>query len=101
MDHIKSVIRRVINGVTSGMSPFMQRYPPGHYYSPVPNLSDALSRSEAVYSKRLDKNCPGVHLQEAKQLELLDRFISLNSKFNLPLLENANFRYYGKMVISH
>lgn len=78
------------------MSPFMQKYPPGHYYSPVPSLSDALSHNETVYSKRLNKNCPGVSLQEAKQLELLDRFISLSSEFNLPLLENVDFRYYGE-----
>ncbi len=48
-----------------------QWVPPGHYYSPIPSLDD-VQRREAVIFGAVPREVPGVDLNEAGQLELLE-----------------------------
>ena len=94
MKKIRNTIKRGINGFRSFKSPFMQKYPPGHFYSPIPQLHEALSSQQAAYAHRFERECPGVDLQEQEQLSLLDKFRTLYVDFDLPEQPQESYRYY-------
>ena len=45
---------------------------PGHYYSPIPNLREVVDRKARLFDRSL-RNIPGVDLNVAGQLELLNK----------------------------
>ncbi len=52
-------------------APFLTTYAPGHYYSPIPRLSEALQASKRVAGIR---TLPGIDLRDAGQTALLQSF---------------------------
>lgn len=50
-----------------------QFVPPGHFYSPIPNLEDVAAREQAIFH-RIPRTVPGIDLNEAEQLALFDSF---------------------------
>ena len=46
--------------------------PPGHFYSPIPDVKDLQSNRERVFG--FPPSIPDVDFNEGRQLELLDRF---------------------------
>ena len=47
-------------------------YEPGHYYSPVPSISDLKAREQEIFCQ-IPNHIPGIDLQAEKQLGLLDK----------------------------
>jgi hypothetical protein len=43
--------------------------PPGHFYSPIPAISEIKAREQAIFGE-VPRSLPGVNLNESKQLEL-------------------------------
>jgi len=52
---------------------FLKFAPPGHYYSPFPDIADVCARQEGLLD-RAGSDIPGIDLNEAGQLILLDEF---------------------------
>src|SRR5215468_816860 len=52
--------------------PALRFAPPGHFYSPLPDLEDVARRGAELF--RSSVSIPGVELNEAAQLALLERF---------------------------
>ena len=74
-------------------SPFLRTFPPGHFYSPIPSLSDVLSKENLLF--RLDlKECPGVDLREEEQLKMLDQLALYYKDLPFPELPTTSCRYY-------
>jgi len=46
--------------------------PPGHYYSPIPARADLEARAATIWPDPPPRELPGIHLNEAGQLALLD-----------------------------
>ena len=67
-----SRLRAELERVTSERDQFRTWVPPGHFYSPIPSLSD-VRREEARIFDSVPEEIPGVDLNEAGQLRLLDR----------------------------
>lgn len=73
---------------------FVTSYPPGHFYSPLPDREEVERVALRIYGDPPPDTLPGIHLQEARQLELVERL----SKYykNLPYADHKrdNWRYY-------
>jgi hypothetical protein len=65
----------VADGDGDGQVQGVGSYPPGHFYSPIPDLADVWAHADAVWAQRRD--LPGVDLQEEAQLALVDTFAAL------------------------
>jgi hypothetical protein len=62
-----SIVRAAALGVRLPRSPFIRSYPPGTFYSPIPSAEDVPTSID-----KLSRDIPGVDLNEAGQLALLD-----------------------------
>lgn len=73
--------------------PPMNFAPPGHYYSPHPNLDEVEARSRELFGI-CPENLAGIDLNPAAQLDLLDKFATHHAA--LPWSENHRppLRYY-------
>lgn len=75
-------------------APFITTYYPGHYYSPIPSMSDAL---KAVEHSAGRTTLPGIDLREAGQTELLDTFAPMAASipFGPPGADTGCRYHYG------
>ena len=96
--------RRLIN---SNGYRFLRVFPPGHYYSPIPDYSEISEQSFSIFGKDV-KELPGIDLREREQIDLIDGFRHYYS--DLPWsdeVRDETFRYrfdniyfsYGDVVI--
>lgn len=66
--------------------------PPGHFYSPIPSL-DEVKRDEHRLFER-SRDLVGIELNEARQLELLNRFRRYYAELPFPEHKIAEYRYF-------
>jgi hypothetical protein len=66
-----------------------QAWPPGHYYSPIPSLDDVSRYERQIFGVRT--SIPGVDLNEAAQLEQIERLGPATA--DIPFGEEADPRY--------
>ena len=52
---------------------FIRAFPPGHYYSPIPDSKSVLASARAIFDQGVEQ-CPGIVLREEAQLELVEVF---------------------------
>ena len=78
---------------TAGSEPFVTWSPPGHFYSPVPDMDEILRQADRIFERpdRLD----GVDLNEAGQLELLTTLVELCRDVEFPAQPHAGSRYFS------
>jgi len=72
--------------------------PLGHFYSPIPSLTEIKAKENEIFSKQLTKKVPGINLNEEAQLELFEEF----SKYYLSLPfkphKKENLRYFYENI---
>jgi predicted O-methyltransferase YrrM len=73
--------------------PKVEYYPPGHFYSPLPDLKYISEQCARVFSAV--EECPGVELRLSAQLSLLDQFGEIVPEFAWPSAPNIVRRYYS------
>ncbi|WP_414584587.1 class I SAM-dependent methyltransferase [Scytonema sp. PCC 10023] len=78
-------------------SPFLRFFPPGHFYSPIPSLSDVLSKENLLFRQDL-KEFPGVDLREEEQLKMLDQLALYYEELPFPEQPNTSSRYYYQNI---
>lgn len=57
--------------MTMENDPFLRFAPPGHFYSPIPSLSDIEDKKAVLWSR--PENIPGINLNPTKQLALIEK----------------------------
>lgn len=67
--------------------------PPGHFYSPIPDVADIKSRATAIFD-RSATSLPGINLNEKRQIELLKAFQSYYDTQPFTAQQQENRRYY-------
>jgi methyltransferase family protein len=70
-----------------------QFVPPGHFYSPIPAISD-LRRDHARLFREPTRTLPGIDLNERQQLELLAGFKSYYADLRFPEEKTSGQRYF-------
>lgn len=66
--------------------------PPGHFYSPIVNKEDVLSRADILYQNK--EVFDGINLDVKKQIKLVQSFKKLNPPFTET--PSSQFRYFYK-----
>lgn len=78
-------------------SPFLRTFPPGHFYSPIPSLSDVLSKENLLFRQDL-KEFPGVDLREEEQLKMLEQLALYYEELPFPEQPSTSSRYYYQNI---
>src|SRR4029077_8610961 len=68
--------------------------PPGHYYSPMPDLADFAKREPSLYAA--GQSFPGIDLRDAAQLELLQALAPWQHDLPFPDERGSQHRFYYK-----
>jgi hypothetical protein len=75
-------------------NPFLRAARPGHYYSPIPEMSEVEARQEQLFDRRRQE-VPGIDLREPEQLDWLetcrDGLAEAPSQWRRYKLDNAFF----------
>ena len=84
---------RVISLVISENYQFLRHSPPGHFYSPIPDIKEIRANSKVIFNRSV-KEIPGVDINENIQLGFAQDFVGLYS--DIPFSDNKvdNCRYY-------
>jgi Methyltransferase domain len=69
-------------------------HPPGHFYSPIPDLRDVKAREKDIWRREAAKEIPGIDLNEQAQLELLDRLKAYYAEQPFTEEPTPHRRYY-------
>jgi len=69
----KSVLRRLLG---SDNFAFVRDYPPGHFYSPIPDLRELRQQARVTRDGAVE-NLAGIELNEMRQLQMVDRFAQI------------------------
>lgn len=67
--------------------------PPGHYYSPIPDIEEIAARPHVTLEEHAGV-LPGVDLNVNAQLELLDQFSPYHDELSFPATPSETSRYY-------
>ncbi|MFB2771543.1 class I SAM-dependent methyltransferase [Pelatocladus sp. BLCC-F211] len=73
-------------------SPFLRTFPPGHFYSPIPNLSDVLEKEDLIFQNK--KEFPSIDLREEEQLKMLELLALYYEELPFPEQPSTSSRYY-------
>lgn len=76
------------------VAPFLTFAPPGHFYSPIPLLDDAVAHVTAVFDEPA-QTIPGIDLRLEAQLELVDELAPLHADFDPPAEPTDGRRYFA------
>ena len=85
---------RLRGGPSSKDTP--SRFPPGHFYSPIPDLSEVRARGASIFGD--PDSLGGIDLGEEHQLELLRRFAELYPSVPFPERPTQGARYYYENI---
>lgn len=77
---------------TSANNEFL-RFAPGHFYSPLPDLKAVRAHSERIFDLSVN-DVPGVEMNEAAQLELVDKFANYYDEMPFSEKRVDDSRYY-------
>jgi hypothetical protein len=67
--------------------------PPGHYYSPIPDLEEIKSRHSKIFNDQTT-SMGGIDLNERTQLQLLETFSDYYPDMPFPESKSEDFRYH-------
>jgi hypothetical protein len=80
-------------GLKAELDSLKKPFPPGHFYSPIPNLQSIRQNHERIFNRN-QKQIPGIDLREDQQLELLQRLLPFYKEQPFPENKSDEFRYY-------
>ena len=83
----------ILQSIKSAQSPFIKAYPPGHHYSPFPDM-DIIVTKWGSYIRNNSKECSGIDLREGAQIELLDELAVYYGDLSFSHNPDSQLRYY-------
>jgi hypothetical protein len=69
-----------------------QLFPPGHFYSPVPDLGDVRARQSEIFDR--ERPVPGIDLRENEQIALFRSIAPLASDLPFTMQRSGDHRYW-------
>jgi predicted O-methyltransferase YrrM len=78
---------------TIKLNPFIKFVPPGHFYSPIPDINNIKLNSKRIFDT-YPKQIEGVNLNEPRQLELLNKFVDYYKEIPFKQRKSEDMRYY-------
>ena len=72
---------------------FVRDYLPGHFYSPIPDLSELREQTRASCGEAIE-NLPAIELNESRQVQMTDTFAQFYGQLPFPDKQSRQFRYF-------
>jgi hypothetical protein len=72
---------------------FKTAFPPGHFYSPYPDLHDVNKRHQKLFDRSI-REIPGIDIREKQQLNFLTKLSKHNSKLPYSEGRDKSLRYH-------
>ena len=72
---------------------FVRRWPPGHFYSPIPDINEIHSKSDIIFNPTA-REIGGVDINELTQLNFGTQFVQFYNEIPFPEEKQAGWRYY-------
>lgn len=90
-------IQRIFSLITSKNYQFLRFSAPGHFYSPIPDISEIHSNADTLFDKSI-KDIPGVDLNDSGQLKLAQNFTKYygDIRFSKEKKEGARYYYHNE-----
>jgi hypothetical protein len=101
----KELVAQIVQHTAESIDDAPQGWEPGHFYSPVPSLSQFRRMEHRLYQS--PRSIPGIELNEAGQLELISKVATYYAEQPFPphkqekwrfFFENPNFPY-GEAIV--
>lgn len=93
MNPIKSLLSSIFcRKIRHSENVFIRNTPPGHFYSPIPDLAEITDNRDAIFANLPE--CPGVNINEADQLALARSFRDYHDTFPFMAETSPALRYY-------
>lgn len=89
---LKSGAQLFIGAARPGSVPFLRLFPPGHFYSPVPDLDEVERFADTLY--RPVTSLPGIDLAAERQLALLDDLAGFYPEMPFTSSRTSDLRFY-------
>ncbi len=90
----RNVLNTKVSSLNKTLSVWKKGHvPPGHYYSPIPNLEEIKSRHTQIFEKPINEIL-GIDLNTSEQLKLLESFAGNYGDLPFPEDPSSGFRYY-------
>ncbi|MGK7394963.1 MAG: class I SAM-dependent methyltransferase [Candidatus Cyclobacteriaceae bacterium M3_2C_046] len=77
-----------------GLQAYQLKYPPGHFYNPIPDHRDILRRFNQIYDNITEKALPGLDLNAEYQYHLLSELVNYYNEFPYKESNKPGLRYY-------
>ena len=90
--YTKAVVRTA-RGLHSGNFNFVTTYPPGHFYSPIPDWF-RLEKTSSDAKNQKKSLLHGIEINDDKQIQLVSTFESFYKDMPIPVTRDRNFRFY-------
>lgn len=81
-------LREAYNLTNSPNFRFLRSFPPGHFYSPIPDYGEINDQSSLLFDQRVNE-IPGIDLREKQQLQLIESFKQFYNKMPWPATGDA------------
>lgn len=94
-------INSIKRAITISRNPFIKSSPPGHFYSPIPDLDYIKNNRESIFSEN-KTYCPGIEIRVKEQLELIKELATYYSE--IPFTEKiitGNRYFYSNPFFGH
>lgn len=73
---------------------FNLHVPPGHFYSPIPSLSQVRASEKIIWPENIPKDLPGVDINISEQLKFFNEFKPFYGEISFPATQSNSSRYY-------
>lgn len=92
----KAVLRGLLG---SDNFAFVRDYPPGHFYSPIPDLRELREQARVTCDAAVE-DLAGIELNEMRQLQMVDTFAQIYGELPFPDEQTPRFRTSLIILIS-
>lgn len=72
--------------------------PPGHFYSPIPNLDELQKQADVLWPAKLPDQIPAIDLHEKEQLATFAQVAKFARELDVPEQPTEPWRYYSENV---
>ncbi len=81
-----------LNKLEKELKQYKTKYPPGHYYSPVPSIEEITKNEKEIFNIK-KKEIDGIDLNEKEQIELLEQCKQLYNEILFEYNKKDGLRY--------
>lgn len=95
LPYIRSLVkeRDQLHDLVTAWKRHLRYVPPGHFYSPIPNLDEVRANESAIFGSTPEV-IPGIDIAETSQLQLLEEFKTYYAELPFPIHKTPPLRYF-------